>query len=144
MPRLKSRILIPFLSPVFVLFLIFSVEGHLESKRSRFPLVFLVSFDGFGHDYFEKAKTPNLDLLKKEGAYIPRLTPVFVTKTFPNHQSIVTGLYTESHGVLGSSLYDEDNESLVDLFMDGEFYATRNSKAIPVWVRGIYFFTPSS
>ncbi|CAG0878583.1 unnamed protein product [Darwinula stevensoni] len=133
MPRLKPRILISFLSPILVLFLVFNVQGHFERERSRFPLVLLVSFDGFGHDYFEKAKTPNFDLLKKEGAFIPRLTPVFVTKTFPNHQSIVTGLFAESHGVLGSSLYDQANESLVDLFSDGEFYATKNSKAIPVW-----------
>ena len=30
----------------------------------------------------------------------------FQTKTFPNHWSIVTGLYEESHGVIANKFYD--------------------------------------
>ena len=30
----------------------------------------------------------------------------FITKTFPNHYSLITGLYEESHGIVGNVIYD--------------------------------------
>ena len=33
---------------------------------------------------------------------------VFVTKTFPNHWTIVTGLYEESHGIISNKFYAAD------------------------------------
>jgi predicted AlkP superfamily pyrophosphatase or phosphodiesterase len=35
-----------------------------------------------------------------------RLTPSFPTKTFPNHYTLVTGLYPEHHGIVGNWFYD--------------------------------------
>lgn len=32
---------------------------------------------------------------------------VFPTMTYPNHMSISTGLYAESHGILNNRMYDE-------------------------------------
>ena len=54
--------------------------------------------DGFRWDYFEKTETPNFDEIIKGGSKSKALIPVFPTKTFPNHISIVTGLYPENHG----------------------------------------------
>jgi predicted AlkP superfamily pyrophosphatase or phosphodiesterase len=34
------------------------------------------------------------------------MIPVFPSITFPNHYSIVTGLYPESHGMIANSFYD--------------------------------------
>ena len=32
--------------------------------------------------------------------------PSFPSKTFPNHYTIVTGLYPESHGIVSNTMYD--------------------------------------
>lgn len=34
------------------------------------------------------------------------LIPNFPTKTFPNHWSLVTGMFEESHGIVGNNMYD--------------------------------------
>ncbi|KAJ8872843.1 hypothetical protein PR048_026459 [Dryococelus australis] len=66
----------------------------------------VVSFDGFRPDYLGRGLTPVLDGLRAEGSRAAYMHNVFPTKTFPNHHSIATGLYPESHGVLGNSVYD--------------------------------------
>ncbi len=56
-----------------------------------------------------RADTPNLDRLAAEGRSVPEgVIPVFPTKTFPNHYSIVTGLYPAEHGIVGNSMYDPE------------------------------------
>ena len=69
------------------------------------PLV-LVSLDGFRYDYRSRTATPALDRLAAEGVYAERLVPVFPTLTFPNHYSLVTGLYPEHHGIVANTIYD--------------------------------------
>ncbi|XP_059170059.1 ectonucleotide pyrophosphatase/phosphodiesterase family member 5-like isoform X2 [Physella acuta] len=69
----------------------------------------LISFDGFRWDYLQKAKggTPNFDKFIKYGVSAKLgLTNAFVTKTFPNHFTIVTGLWEESHGIVANDMYD--------------------------------------
>ncbi|KAF3857125.1 hypothetical protein F7725_008984 [Dissostichus mawsoni] len=70
------------------------------------PQLLLVSFDGFRADYLRRFPMPNLKLLYSQGILVEQLTNVFITKTFPNHYSLVTGLYAESHGILASNMYD--------------------------------------
>ncbi|XP_070786451.1 bis(5'-adenosyl)-triphosphatase enpp4 [Enoplosus armatus] len=70
------------------------------------PPLLLVSFDGFRADYLQRFPMPNLKLLYSQGVLVEQLTNVFITKTFPNHYSLVTGLYAESHGILASNMYD--------------------------------------
>jgi len=57
------------------------------------PTVLLVSFDGFRWDYLEKNPTPNLHKLIQTGARAKELVPIYPSVTFPNHYTIVTGLY---------------------------------------------------
>ncbi|WBL26835.1 alkaline phosphatase family protein [Zunongwangia sp. HGR-M22] len=68
--------------------------------------VLLVSFDGFRHDYVEKYDAKNLKEFIKKGAAAESLIPGFPSKTFPNHYSIVTGLYPGNHGLVANSFYD--------------------------------------
>lgn len=70
--------------------------------------VVLVSIDGFRYDYLNRAdvQAPTLRMLASAGVRAERLIPVFPTKTFPNHYSLVTGLYPEQHGVVGNSMRD--------------------------------------
>ncbi|KAM7365390.1 hypothetical protein PAMP_016322 [Pampus punctatissimus] len=75
------------------------------AQQGPLPLL-LVSFDGFRADYLQRFPMPNLKLLYSQGVLVEQLTNVFITKTFPNHYSLVTGLYAESHGILASNMYD--------------------------------------
>jgi predicted AlkP superfamily pyrophosphatase or phosphodiesterase len=66
--------------------------------------VILVSLDGFRWDYFGRAPTPNLDGLMARGVHARWMVPSFPSITFPNHYSIVTGLYPEHHGIVGNEM----------------------------------------
>ena len=70
----------------------------------------LVSIDGFRYDYLDRAdaETPTLDLLVAQGVRAERLVPVYPTKTFPNHYSLVTGLHPEAHGIVGNTMRDPE------------------------------------
>ncbi len=72
------------------------------------PTVILVSIDGFRPDYLDRVDTPNLHALIERGVHAKYMEPSFPTKTFPNHYTIVTGLYPAHHGIIGNSMYDPD------------------------------------
>ncbi|KJH50159.1 type I phosphodiesterase / nucleotide pyrophosphatase [Dictyocaulus viviparus] len=43
---------------------------------------------------------------KRNGRNSERVYPSFPSRTFPNHYTIVTGLYPESHGIVDNNVYD--------------------------------------
>lgn len=71
------------------------------------PIVLLVSLDGWRWDYLEKFDAPNLRALAARGVRAEGLIPAFPSKTFPNHYTIVTGLYPEHHGITSNNMIDE-------------------------------------
>ncbi len=94
----------------------------------------MISFDGFRSDYLDWYDTPNMDNFISKGVRAEGLIPVFVSKTFPNHYSIATGLYAENHGLIGNHFYDpllDDEYSLSDRSKveDPKFY-----EGEPIWV----------
>ena len=68
--------------------------------------VILVSFDGWRWDYDTKAPAPNLRSLMARGVRAENLIPSFPSKTFPNHYTIVTGLYPGHHGIVANVIRD--------------------------------------
>src|SRR5687768_6178919 len=70
------------------------------------PYVILISFDGFRHDYLKQVDAPNFKSIIKNGSHADGLIPSFPSKTFPNHYSIVTGLYPGHHGLVDNQFYD--------------------------------------
>jgi predicted AlkP superfamily pyrophosphatase or phosphodiesterase len=70
------------------------------------PILVLVSFDGWRWDYAAKFGAPALDALAARGLRVRELIPAFPVLTFPNHYTIVTGLYPEHHGVVGNNMRD--------------------------------------
>ena len=77
----------------------------------------LISFDAFKWDYGNRGITPNLDYINKNGVHALSLKPCFPSKTFPNHYSIVTGMYPENHGLISngfSNPYTKERYSLYD------------------------------
>ena len=107
--------------------------ASLCSQKNDSYLI-LISFDGFRYDYQEKTSTPSLDSITKIGVRANSLIPVFPTKTFTNHYSIATGMYTDKHGLFGNFFYDKQRDA---------FYNYRNRKTVedgswyggePIWV----------
>jgi predicted AlkP superfamily pyrophosphatase or phosphodiesterase len=70
------------------------------------PTVILLSLDGWRWDYHAKTRLPAVRRLIDGGVRAEGLVPGFPSKTFPNHYSIVTGLYPGHHGVIGNSMVD--------------------------------------
>ncbi|XP_048842180.1 ectonucleotide pyrophosphatase/phosphodiesterase family member 5 [Brienomyrus brachyistius] len=94
----------------------------------------LVSFDGFRWDYLHRVPTPNFDALIKDGVQVERVENVFVTKTFPNHYTMITGLYAESHGIVANEMFDP-NLNLTFSMDKMEIYDSRWwDEAVPLWV----------
>lgn len=96
--------------------------------------VILISIDGFRHDYLDKAAAPNLQRLAQNGVRAQGMIPAFPSKTFPNHYTIVTGLYPEHHGIVSNTMYDPE---LNARFRIGDRAAVEDSRwwgGEPLWV----------
>lgn len=66
----------------------------------------LISLDGFRYDYLDRGVTPTLSKIATNGVRAAYLQPVFPSSTFPNHISIITGLYPTNHGIVANKFYD--------------------------------------
>lgn len=100
----------------------------------------LVSIDGFRHDYFDRRldgsagrgaggyAAPTLRKLASRGVRAS-MQPVFPSKTFPNHNSIATGLLPAWSGIVGNVMFDERRRKWFHVSLaDPEWW-----KGEPVW-----------
>ena len=68
--------------------------------------VILLSIDGFAHKYLAQYQPKNLLSFARQGVMADGMNPVFPSKTFPNHLSIVTGMYPINHGIIHNKFYN--------------------------------------
>lgn len=61
----------------------------------------------------------------------------FVTKTYPNHQSIATGYYEEVHGIVNNDMFDPLFNEKFNVDNSSDRWWTQ-SPVIPIWVRHTY------
>ncbi|MDI3255242.1 MAG: ectonucleotide pyrophosphatase/phosphodiesterase [Bacillota bacterium] len=114
--------------------------------------VVLVSLDGFRYDYAKKYGAVHLLDLARHGASAPDgMLPSYPSLTFPNHYTLVTGLYPEHHGIVAMSFYDPQRQERYAYndpksSTDGSWYG-----GTPLWVlaeqqgmRAACFFWPGS
>jgi predicted AlkP superfamily pyrophosphatase or phosphodiesterase len=127
-------------------------NGPNSAAQQSKHYVILVSLDGFRYDYARKYNATNLLAMAAAGATAPDgMLPCYPSVTFPNHYSIVTGLYPEHHGIVANRFYDparNQTYSYTDqaTSSDGSWYS-----GVPLWVlaeqqhmRSASFFWPSS
>ncbi|KAF7955733.1 hypothetical protein EAE96_004657 [Botrytis aclada] len=92
------------------------------------PTTILISLDGFRADFLKRGITPRLNTFVEEGISPVYMNPSFPSVTFPNHYTLVTGLYPESHGVVGNTFWDEK--------LQEEFYYTKSEAMHKKWWGG--------
>ncbi|XP_061900912.1 ectonucleotide pyrophosphatase/phosphodiesterase family member 5 [Entelurus aequoreus] len=107
------------------------VSLHRPAERAK---LLLVSFDGFRWDYVDRVPTPNFHLLMQEGVTVEQVENVYITKTLPNHYSLVTGLYAETHGIVGNDMYDPVLNRSFSMDMDSMYDPLWWEQAVPLWV----------
>ena len=85
------------------------IPGRTNSAtQQEKPYVIMISADGFRYDYAEKYKAEHLLALANEGVKAESMIPCFPSVTFPNHYSMVTGLYPSHQGLVQNKFYDRD------------------------------------
>ncbi|KAL6461841.1 hypothetical protein MHYP_G00299860 [Metynnis hypsauchen] len=100
---------------------------------SKSPLI-LISLDGFRAGYLESYSglLPTINKLRSCGTSTAYMRPAYPTKTFPNHYTIVTGLYPESHGIVDNKMYDVKRNASFSL-KDPEKFNPAWYQGEPVW-----------
>lgn len=76
-----------------------------QSTRGRTPLV-LVSIDGYRADYLDRGLSPTLRRLADTGVRAQWMNPSYPSLTFPNHYTLVTGLWPDHHGIVSNRFID--------------------------------------
>ncbi|HNN30585.1 MAG TPA: ectonucleotide pyrophosphatase/phosphodiesterase, partial [Chitinophagaceae bacterium] len=97
------------------------------------PYVILISADGFRYDYFKKYKAKNLLNIAAKGVWAKKgMHPSYPSITFPNHYSIITGLYPSHHGIVDNIFYDSIRKETYKIgsktVIDGTWY-----NGLPLW-----------
>lgn len=97
--------------------------------------VLLVSIDGFRPDYLDRGLTPNLSALAAGGVRAA-MRPSFPSLTFPNHYTLVTGLYPDHHGIVDNKMDDPTLAQPHFTYSDHEANTNRAwwDEATPLWV----------
>ena len=107
-----------------------------NSKRARKAhYVVMVSLDGFRWDYATKWGAPNLLEMAADGASATNgMLPSYPSITFPNHYTMVTGLYPEHHGIVSNVFLDPKRNGEEYVYKDhlknsdGSWYG-----GVPLW-----------
>jgi len=104
-----------------------------SKKAKKAHYVVLVSFDGFRWDYAQKWGAPHLLKIAEKGASAPQgMIPSFPSLTFPNHYTLVTGLYPEHHGIVDNEFLDPRHNYERYYYKD-----TKGSAADGSWYGGV-------
>jgi predicted AlkP superfamily pyrophosphatase or phosphodiesterase len=109
-------------------------QEYLSNGTALFaPTTIIISLDGFRADFLQRDITPRLNAFIKEGVSPKYMHPSFPSVTFPNHYTLATGLYPESHGVVGNTFWDPE--------LKAEFYYTDPDRSLhPKWWGGEPFW----
>jgi predicted AlkP superfamily pyrophosphatase or phosphodiesterase len=105
-----------------------------STAQQQKPYVILISADGFRHDYMKKYQPEHLLKLSAAGVQAESMIPSYPSLTFPNHYTLVTGLYPAHHGLVNNTFYDKSRNDRYSMsakakVQDGTWYG-----GTPLWV----------
>ncbi|XP_078069031.1 ectonucleotide pyrophosphatase/phosphodiesterase family member 5 isoform X2 [Mustelus asterias] len=70
----------------------------------------------------------------ENGIHVNQVTNIFITKTYPNHYTLVTGLYAENHGIVANEMYDQALNKTFSMDEMDIFDPAWWDEAEPLWV----------
>lgn len=108
---------------LYCLLLIFALPTLAKQQT-----VILISLDGFRWDYIEKHNAKNIKRIAEQGVRAKKMWPVYPSKTFPNHISIITGLLPVHHGIIDNKFCDKQR---------GDCYKMGKGLKDSTWLNGI-------
>ncbi|HET7299480.1 MAG TPA: ectonucleotide pyrophosphatase/phosphodiesterase, partial [Oleiagrimonas sp.] len=98
------------------------------------PPLLLISIDAYRADYFQRGDSPTLTMLASHGVRAKSMQPSFPSLTFPNHYTLVTGLYPNHHGIVNNTMYDAKlgkfSLGIRKAVQDGRWW----NEGEPIWV----------
>lgn len=111
-----------------------NTQSRNQQEQISKPYVILISADGFRADMAEKFGASHLLRLSKKGVKAHHMESGFPSVTFPNHYSIVTGLYPAHHGLVDNNFYDRKKSQIYSMsnkkqVADSSWYGGK-----PLWV----------
>ena len=136
-----------FRTPIFILCFLTTLCTHAQDttqhlipnrlnspEQTKKPYVILISADGFRADFTELHKAAFLQSVANYGVRADYMTPAFPSLTFPNHYTLVTGLYPAHHGLVDNRFYDRQRGEGYGMgdktkVADGDWYG-----GTPLWV----------
>ena len=121
--------------------IIFFVLGLLLPSCLSLNKVLLVSFAGFRYDYLDTAKTKGRNISAFESiisrGFRGRVVPVMPTFSYPTHFAMVTGRYTQHHGIMSNIFEAPDINSTFNYKhsesnFDSRFWDFNGNE--PIWI----------
>ncbi len=109
-------------------------HGPNSDWAQRQHYLVLVSLDGFRWDYAKRDNATHLLAIGRAGVWAPDgILPAYPSLTFPNHYTLVTGLYPEHHGIVANSFLDPARGARYSMYdrkatTDGSWYG-----GVPLW-----------
>src|SRR5579872_6274792 len=107
-----------------------------QRGASTDPILLLVSYDGWRASYYDTNPVPNLKAIAAHGVRATEMIPSFPVFTFPNHYTIVTGLYPAHHGIVANNMeepgFPEKFTMSADTATDPRWWGGE-----PIWVTAI-------
>ncbi len=97
------------------------------------PYVVMVSFDGFRYDYAQKYPVKHIKNFIKKGAAAEKMYPAYPSKTFPNHYTLVTGLYPDHHGLIDNTFYDAGRDTFYSIRQRDKVEDAYYYGGLPLW-----------
>jgi predicted AlkP superfamily pyrophosphatase or phosphodiesterase len=107
MPQ-RRRLLLVVARLVIVFLLISAVALHAAP-------VLMISIDGLKPEYVTHAsehglQLPTLQRFLTQGTYADGVVPVLPTVTYPDHTTLITGVWPAEHGIYNNPLFDPDRK----------------------------------
>lgn len=105
-----------------------------EPAPQGHPTLILISIDSYRANYVHRGHSPVLAALAADGVHAKGLRPVYPSLTYPNHYTIVTGLFPDEHGIVSNTMRDPALGSFSPpnraANIDGRWW----DQAEPIWV----------
>lgn len=123
-------LLVVALAVIFVGRRIYYTNQQSQTQLDRYVVV--LSVDGFRTEYLERAETPALDAMAREGVQ-GRLIPCYPSNTFPNHYSMITGLHPQNSGLINNRFWAPDLNDYYSLGDKDRVYNPDFYWGEPIW-----------